>query len=107
MKANIQNVLQDVFYHLDKLEVELVRFKIDNNKNDILCYSIDKFINTIDLIKQIIKSYDNKNLKELYNEINTILFNNNELHGLIIHIKKKTKLADFDFSKTALIKFEI
>lgn len=103
MKANNEIILQDVFFHLSNLKSDFARHKIENNKNRFSVYAMNDFINKIELIEQIIKSYDNYNFKSLANKINLILLSDLELNCINVIIKKSNFLPQIDKSKTALI----
>ena len=64
---------------------------------------MNNFTTTIELLEQIIRSYDSHNLKSLSNKINSMLFNDPELHCITVMIKKNKFQSQIDSSKTALI----
>ena len=103
MHANNEFILQDVFFHLAKLKSDFARHEIENSKNQLTVYAMNDFSNTIDLVEQIVKSYDNHNLKSLTNNINAVLLNDPELHCVNVVIKKAKFLSQINTSKTALI----
>ena len=96
-------LLQDVFFHFAKLKGDFARHKIENNKNLLLVYAMNDFNEKIELIEEIIKSYDNHNFKSLTNEINLVFLNDPELHRVNVIITKGKYLPQIDKSKTALI----
>lgn len=96
-------VLQDVFYHLSKLKGDFAKLLIENNRNQLLVFAINDFTGKIELIEQIIKSYDNHNFKSIANKINDILIVNPELHCVNVIVKRSKFLSQNDNSKTALI----
>ncbi len=107
MKPKNQNLSLDVLYHLDNLKSDFARQQIENNKNQLLVYAMNDFINKIELVKQIVLTYDNHNFKLLTNKINSVLQIDPELHCVNITIQKIKFLSQIDHSKTALIIHQI
>jgi hypothetical protein len=103
MNAYNDIVLQDVFFHLSKLKGDFAKLKIENNRNQLLVFAMNDFTNKIELIEQIIKSYDSHNFKSITNKINSVLLGDPELHCVNVNIKKSKFLSQIDKSKTALI----
>ncbi|RXR24674.1 hypothetical protein [Flavobacterium stagni] len=103
MRAYNEIVLQDVFIHLTKLKADFAKLTIENNRNQLIVYAMQNFNNKIELIEQIIKSYDSYNFKSITNKINAVLLEDPELHCVKVDIKKSKCLPQIDKSKTALI----
>lgn len=100
-------LLQDVFLHLAKLKSDFATLKIEFSKNDLLVFAMNDYDKKIELIEQIIKSYDNLNFKNLTNEINKVLIKDEELHRINVIIEKSNFSSSIDKSKTALITHRI
>jgi hypothetical protein len=92
---------------LDVLKTDFSRLRLDYNRDPTLLYAMGRYIDSCELIGQLIKGYDNYNLKSLSNCINSVLLRDSELHGVLVTIKKKKNLENFDYSKMASIVFEI
>lgn len=107
MTVNNEIALKDVFFHLANLKNDFANHKIENNKNHLTVYTMNDFTNRIELVEQLIKRYDNHNLKLLTILINTALLKDPELHCLNVIIKKSKFLPHIDKSKTALIIYHI
>ncbi|OYU83486.1 MAG: hypothetical protein CFE24_11065 [Flavobacterium sp. BFFFF2] len=103
MSAYNEMILQDVYFHLDKLKGDFAQQKIEYNRNPLIVYAMTDFTQKIHLIEQIVKSYDNHNFKLLTNKINEVLLKDPELQGVQVIIKKSNNINCFDASKTALI----
>jgi hypothetical protein len=102
-----QTFISDALSHLDVLKTDLARLRLDYNRDNTIVYSASKYIESCELIGQLIRGYDNHNFKLLSNYINAILLKDAELHGVLVTIKKGKHLDNFDRSKMASILFEI
>lgn len=103
MNTNNELVLQDVFYHLTNLKTEFLKIKIEHNRNLLIVRAMDHCTMIIELIEEIIKSYDRENIKSLSNKINSVLLSDKELHIVNIIIQKNKFIHQLDKSKSALI----
>ena len=99
--------LEDVFYHTQELKTDLARLSLDNNSNTMIAYACNSFHQKIELIEKIIKSYDNYNLKLLYNKINSTIIENPELHGVQINLQRACFISQYDRTKVSLIHYTI
>jgi hypothetical protein len=99
--------LEDVFYHTQELKTDLARFLLENNRNAMIVYACNSFNQKIELIEKIIKSYDNTNLKLLYNKINLMIIENPELHGVQINLKRACFISQYDRTKVGIIPYTI
>jgi hypothetical protein len=102
-----QTFISDALSHLDMLKTDFARLRLDYNRDNAIVYSTSKYLESCELIGQLIRSYDNHNFKLLSNYINAILLKDTELHGVLVSIKKSKHLDNFDHSKMASILFEI
>jgi hypothetical protein len=107
MQTDNQTYISDALSHLDVLKTDFSRLRLDYNRDSILVYAMGRYIDSCELIGQLIKGYDNHNLKLLSSCINSVLLRDSELHGILVTIKKKKNLENFDHSKMASIIFEI
>ena len=107
MQSDNQIYISDVLNHLNDLKTDFARLRLDYNRDKQLVYSIGKYIESCELIEQLIKGYDNHNFKLLSKNINSVLLKDAELHGVLITIKKSKHTHNFDHSKMASIIFEI
>jgi hypothetical protein len=107
MEANNINLITDVFTHLENLKTDFTRLKIDYNKNYFIVFALDRYTKALELIEELIQSYDKQNFKSITNEVNTLLTKDTELHGVIVSIKKSKHNSNFDHSKMATLIFEI
>lgn len=105
--SNQIHLISDALSHLDALKNDFARLRLDYNRDNTIVYTAGKYIESCELIGQLIKSYDNHNFKLLSNNINSVLLKDAELHGVIITIKKSKHIDCFDHSKMASIIFEI
>ena len=103
---NQKNIL-DALSHLSDLKTDFARLRLDYNRDNTIVYNTGKYIESCELIGQLIKGYDNNNFKLLSNNINSVLLKDAELHGVLITIKKSKHTHNFDHSKMASIIFEI
>lgn len=101
------HLISDALSHLETLKNDFARLRLDYNRDNTIVYTAGKYIESCELISQLIKSYDNHNFKLLSNNINSVLLKDAELHGVIITIKKSKHIDNFDHSKMASIIFEI
>ena len=107
MQTNNQKNILDALSHLSDLKTNFARLRLDYNRDNNMVYNTGKYIESCELIEQLIKSYDNDNFKLLSNNINSVLLKDAELHGVLITIKKSKHTYNFDHSKMASIIFEI
>lgn len=107
MQINNQVLISDAIGHLNCLKNDFARLRLDYNRDNNIVYSTGKFIESCELICQLIKGYDNHNFKLLSNNINSVLLKDSELHGVLITIRKNKHSHNFDPSKMASIIFEI
>lgn len=107
MEINNQTLISDALSHLSFLKNDFARLRLDYNRDNNLVYSTGKYIESCELIGQLIKGYDNHNFKLLSNKINSVLLKDAELHGVLITIRKNKYSHNFDPSKMASIIFEI
>ncbi|WP_445452473.1 hypothetical protein [Flavobacterium sp. 25HG05S-40] len=107
MQTNNQKNISDALSHLNVLKNDFARLRLDYNRDNTLVYTTGKYIESCELIGQLIKSYDNHNFKLLSNNINSVLLKDSELHGVLITVRKSKHINNFDHSKMASIIFEI
>ena len=107
MQINNQVLISDAIGHLNCLKNDFARLRLDYNRDNNIVNSTGKFIESCELIGQLIKGYDNHNFKLLSNNINSVLLKDSELHGVLITIRKNKHSHNFDPSKMASIIFEI
>ena len=107
MQINNQKNISDALSHLNVLKTDFARLRLDYNRDNTLVYRTGKYIESCELIEQLIKGYDNHNFKLLSNNINSVLLKDVELHGVLIIIRKSKHIDNFDHSKMASIIFEI
>ena len=107
MQNDNQIYISDALSHLSGLKTDFARLRLDYNRDKQLVYTIEKYIESCELIGQLIKGYDSHNFKLLSNNINSVLLKDAELHGVLITIKKSKHVNNFDHSKMASITFEI
>ncbi len=107
MQANNQILISDALSHLNALKTDFARLRLDYNRDNTLVYTAGKYIESCELIGQLIKGYDNHNFKLLSNNINSVLLRDSELHGVLITIRKGKHIDNFDHSKMAYLIFEI
>ena len=107
MQTNNQILISDALSHLNTMKIDFARLRLDYNRDNALVHATGRFIESCELIGQLIKGYDNHNFKSLSNNINSVLLADTELHGVLIKIKKSKHTDNFDNSKMATIIFEI
>lgn len=107
MQTNNHIMIADVLCHLNALKNDFARLRLDYNCDNTLVYATGRYIESCELIGQLIKGYDNHNFKLLSNNINSVLLADPELHGVLITVKKSKHINNFDNSKMATIIFEI
>ena len=107
MQMNNQKNISDALNHLNDLKTNFARLRLYYNRDNNMVYNTGKYIESCELIEQLIKGYDNHNFKLLSNNINSVLLKDTELHGVLITIKKSKHTHNFDHSKMASIIFEI
>lgn len=107
METYNQDLLQDIFYHLDNLKVDLTRLKILYNRERNIVNSVDSLINDCDLIQLILRSYDNNNFRLMCNMINIMLLNNPELQIITVEIIIGKNCKNQIRSKIAKIPFQV
>ncbi|MCL9806939.1 hypothetical protein NAT51_15490 [Flavobacterium amniphilum] len=107
MQTNNQILISDALSHLNAMKNDFARLRLDYNDDKALVYATGKYIESCELIGQLIKSYDNYNFKLLSNNINNVLLKDAELHGILITIRKSKYIDNLDHSKMASIIFEI
>jgi hypothetical protein len=107
MQNNNQKNISDALSHLNVLKNDFARLRLDYNSDNTIVYTTGKYIESCELIGQLIKGYDNHNFKLLSNNINSVLLKDAELHGVLITIRKSKHTHNFDPSKMASIIFEI
>ncbi|MEO8517188.1 MAG: hypothetical protein ABI426_10600 [Flavobacterium sp.] len=107
MQSDNQKLISDALSHLNALKTDFARLRLDYNRDNTIVYNTGKYIESCELIEQLIKGYDNHNFKLLSNNINSVLLKDSELHGVLITIKKSKHTHNFDHSKMASIIFEI
>lgn len=107
MQSDNQIFISDALSHLNVLKNDFARLRLDYNRDHTLVYTAGKYIESCELITQLIKGYDNHNFKLLSNNINSVLLKDVELHGVLITIRKSKHINNFDHSKMASIIFEI
>ena len=81
LKYENKNFTNDIVYHLEQLECDLLRIQIDNNRNFILSKSIDTILIRINKIKMLIQFEPRFDLKVIYNELIKIIRKDNQLSG--------------------------
>jgi hypothetical protein len=107
MQSDNQIYISDALSHLSDLKTNFARLRLNYNRDNTIVYNTGKYIESCELIEQLIKGYDNHNFKLLSNNINSVLLKDTELHGVLITIKKSKHVHNFDHSKMAYIIFEI
>lgn len=107
MQKRAPFTLDDVFFHTSELKTNLSRLILDNNKNSSLVYTCNSFLQKTELIENIIRIYDNLNLKKIHNEVNKVIFDNPEIHCVNIVLKRDCFNSKFDYSKSVLIQYTI
>lgn len=81
----------DIYYHLEQLECDLLRMQMDNNRNFILSRSIDVLVSKIKMIKNLIQNEPRFNWNLIQSEMDRLFSLDKSLTGYNIL---------FDFSDT-------
>lgn len=93
----------DIDCHLEQLKSDLLRFQISNNRNFILCKSIDVLVEKADLIKRLVERNPRFNWNFIQDEIDRLYKKDTSLTGVIIMLDYK----DFKTPNRASIKVNL
>lgn len=106
MEEYNQDLLQDVFFHINNLKLKQTKLKLAYNRDRIIVSCIDDLLKDFELIQFIIESYDNHNFRHLCNMINNSFLNPNT-HGVHAIITKKRFEHNADKGKFDLLNFTV
>jgi hypothetical protein len=104
MEVNNQDLLKDVFYHFNNLNIKLAKIKLTYNRDRVLVDHIEDVLKDCELMQHLIQTYDVYSFRRLCDLINDSFADLNS-HGVHVIVTKKSFGPNIDLSKLSLIKF--
>jgi hypothetical protein len=106
MQAYNEDLLQNAFFHFERLKRNLTELKLTYSKDRAIVNHIDALLKDCELAQLIIQSYDSHNFKLLCDMINNS-FSDPNSHGVLVFIPKKRFGKNYNRGKLNQITFEV
>lgn len=77
----------DILFHFEEILTDLSRIKLDNNRNNAIVHKMDTIISKLSIIIGLYNRMDKPIFKALKIKVNTLISENPNLKGIILHIE--------------------
>ena len=94
-KSHQSKIEDDILFHLEQMAIDLLRIKIDYNRDLAIQHSVEILLKKIELVTGIYKRNDKPAFRALKIKINSLVVNNPDLNSILVVIRN-TRCVDLN-----------